>query len=288
MKQHYLSRKLMLHVLAACLVCFLLQGALFEHLQRKNASFMAINYENLILSRLQNANRLSGDVIMLGSSITERMKSGDGIASIGVPASNFTAAMKFLPAESFPAGSVVVLEGNAMFAGSNQHLLQQTEKWDFKLFGGNRHFSFAAQPANLLLSYVYNRRYKHRDEETNGVMELSQPVTPESMQGVPRLTDERLRDYAHLLRGIQELKARGYRLCIAIHPQLGGNERLRSVTIPTLRALALEADVPLLNYHRPEIISKVRFTDGLHLNRRHISTLMFRNLIARDARQFAR
>lgn len=279
----------LLGVAVSCLLCLALQGVAWEFLHRHNARFISENHYHITLGRLQNASLLVGNTVMLGSSITERLISTDEIAVIGVPGSSFLGGMHFVPYDSFPKGTVFVLEANNIFSGIVQGVIDDTNKWTFRVFRGSRHFSIAAKPSSLLLSLIYFWKDPRKALSTDREVLPGKPVEPYSLSVRPpedeaaRLAECR---YRSLLDGMAELRSRGYRLCLAYIPERSTSHHAENLA--RVRELAVLADVPLLDYTGSEAARQLEWTDDRHLNSKALSTARLRNTIARDARQWAR
>lgn len=279
----------LLGVAVSCLLCLALQGSAWEFLHRHNARFVSENHYHITLSRLQNASLLAGNTVFLGSSITERLISTDEIAVIGVPGSSFLGGMQFVPYESFPRGTVFVLEANNVFSGVVQGVIEDTDKWTFRAFRGSRHFSIAAKPSSLLLSLVYFWKDPRRSLSTDRGVLPGNPAEP-CLPAVSPLEGEAARQaerrYRSLLDGMAELRSRGYRLCLAFVPERNASHHEKDLA--RMQELAALADVPLLDYTGSEAARQLEWTDDRHLNSKALSTARLRNTIARDARQWAR
>lgn len=284
MKKRSFRWSILFGVVCSCLACFALQGAVWEFLSAHKARFVSENYYHITLGRLQNASLLRGDTVILGSSITERLFSSDDIAVIGVPGSSFLGGMQFVPYESFPPGTVFVLEANNIFAGVISGVIDDTKKWSFRTFRGSRHFSIVAKPSSLLLSLLYyGKGYGRATDEVSATVGGVQPV---SLSSAGKWTEQQKRQYAALLEGIGSLRARGYRVCLAYIPERK-NAR-HDAMMPRYKMLAAAADVPLLDYTASEASEKLEWTDDQHLNSKHTATFRLRNTVARDAHLYAR
>ncbi len=286
MKRHPFRWSIIVWVIASCLFCFLIQACLWEYLVAHRARFVSVNSYTITLSRLQNSSMLKGDTVILGSSITERLMSSDDVAVIGVPGSCFLAGKQLVNYENFAPGTVFVLEANNFFSAISEDVMADTRKLGRRLFRGNRHFSIAAMPSSLLLSAIYyaTGSYSHllADKE---VLDES-PLKPVNVESSAPLTAEERTHCAAQIEGIHDLRARGYRVCMAFIPgRVRGNH---AELMPKLMSFAHDMNVPLLDYTDCAYVPELIFTDSVHLDSKQLSTTRFRNTIARDAKACAR
>ena len=114
-------------------VCFSSQYAVLMYLERRLASLRHENNNYNIIGRLQTVHKRTGDVIIVGSSLTGQMKSGNGIVCVSVAGSSFLAGLPFIPPALINSNAVVVLEANTFFTGFNREILDVTEKLSFKI-----------------------------------------------------------------------------------------------------------------------------------------------------------
>lgn len=287
MKKRAFRWSILLGVVGSCLLCFAIQGAVWEWLAGHKARFVSENYYHITLGRLQNASLLSGTTVILGSSITERLLSTDDIAVIGVPGSCFLGGMQFVNFDALPPPSdtVFVLEGNNMFAGVLGGVIADTKKWSFRAFRGSRHFSIVAKPSSLLLSLLYYGKGNAAPTDERGTLKKD-PVQPLALGQVCKWGEQQKRRYASLLDGIRSLRARGYRVCISYIPER--EQHRHDAELPLLMGLADAAGVPLLDYNNVFGGEELEWTDERHLNSKVASTSRLRNTLARDAHLYAR
>ncbi len=286
MKLRHFRWAVIASVVGSCLFCFVAQGVLWECLHACRARLLSSNHNTITLSRLQNTTMLTGSTVMLGSSITERLMPSDDIATIGVPGSNFLGGMQLVRYENFPAGTVFVLECNHMFSPVNEDVLNETKKWSFQMFRGSRHFSIAAMPSSLLLSALYYMTGAYTHTLHDKALLSDSVCQPRQVGDAERMTEDELRQCAALAEGIRELRARGYRVCLAFMPERDSS-RYDSI-MPRILSFAREVDVPVLDYTQQPFAAQLEFTDSVHLSSRALSTTRFRNTVARDAQHCAR
>lgn len=270
-------------LLSMCL-CFVGQRLLYEELEDSKAHFIAENPYFVTLGRLQNVEDLKGDAVILGSSMTERLQSSDAVSVIGVPGSSFLGGMLFLKECGFKPGTVAVVEGNLITSGTNAGVIRDTEKWDFRLFQGSRHFSIRSKPSSLLLTFLYDRFLSRADAGRAAVCFDEDGFCPkrEVRSGGPGASDVRLRA---VVQGIQSLQDQGFRPCIVWYPtHLPENDDTRR-NLHVCMEVAAMTGIPFLDYSDAPFKEKLRFTDTHHLKSTASETSMFRNTIARDARQ---
>lgn len=267
--------------LISCVVCLLLQSFIYQYLENRKARFVSpVGSENTLI-RLQQSHKLHGSVLFMGSSITERLLPQEDINSIAMSGSCFASSLKLLnDPEQFAPGTVYILETNNLFKGYNTKILKRTEKWDFNLFRDSSHFSLAAKPSNLIVSVIFHILTQNQVKNA-GVFEtdIAQPV---DFTNVPSPSAQELKDWEHLIKGVEELRARGGRLCFVYLPTIQ-LERYAHCYAPACK-LAKHLNIPLLHYNTQSWVDKLEYTDYEHVNSRAASTVRFMNTVARDAR----
>lgn len=281
MKKNQKRRSLcILAALLTCVVCFIGQWACYHCLRQLNARFVSPVGEENTLIRLQSVRTVEAPVIFMGSSLTERLLSGKSCASIAIPGSSFVHVNEYMkPRYRYSEGTVYVLEVNNMFNNRNNSLMARLNRWDFDFFCTSSHFSFAAKPINLLTStifYVMDRgAYR-----TSGCFDSAAPLV--CMEEVPDITDGQKKEWALLIAGVAEIRARGGRVCFVCHPSKITGEHYRRA-FEQACILAKYSGVPVLNYNSSEWVERLEFSDATHLISRKKSTIMYRNTVARDA-----
>lgn len=280
------GRKTLLGVsaLISCVVCLILQGFTYHYLEISKARFVStVGSENTLI-RLQQSHKLHGSVLFMGSSLTQRLLPQDDVSSIAVPGSCFVGSLKLLnDPEQFAPDTVYILETNNLFNGYNAEILKRTEKWDFDLFRDSSHFSLAAKPSNLIVSVMLhiltrNQVKKAGEFETD----IAQPV---DFTNVPPPSAQELKDWEHLIKGVEELRARGGRLCFVYFPTIK-LDRYDHCYAPACK-LAKHLNIPLLHYNTQAWVDRLEYTDDEHLNSRAFTTVRFMNTVARDAKNHA-
>ena len=268
-------------------LCFVGQRLLYEYLEESQAHFIAENPYFVTLGRLQNVEDLKGDAVILGSSMTERLQSSDSVSVIGVPGSSFLGGMLFLKKCRFKPGTVAVVEGNLITSGTNAGVIRDTEKWDFRLFLGSRHFSIRSKPSSLLLTFLYDKLLSHAGADRADSCFDEEGFHPEREvhSGGDGAPDGRLNA---VMQGIQDLQKQGFRPCIVWYPthlpESDDTRRNRSVCMEA----AARTGVPFLDYSDAPFKDRLRFTDTHHLKSTARETSTFRNTIARDAMKASR
>ncbi len=273
-------------VVGTCLACFFLQALAWEYLKAHKARFVSENGFDVTLGRLQNTPYLTGNTIIMGSSITERLMPTDDVAVIGVPGCSFLAACEFVPYDSFPKGTVCVLEANNIFNGIREDVVADTRKWSFRFFQGSRHFSVVAKPSSLLLSLAYYLTTPGSAMSGDRMTLTDAPLLPLTEEAAPQWTDAQKADHYKEIEGIRQLQARGYRVCLAYVPERDVTRRAGIWS--DVLALARAADVPVLDYSLSPATKGLKWTDSIHLDSKAKSTGRLRNTIARDAQLYAR
>ncbi len=286
MKRHPFRWAVLASIVASCGLCFVVQSALWDFLVSRKARLLSANTYTITLSRLQNASLLAGNTVMLGSSITERLMPSDDVVVIGVPGSSFLAGMQLVPYENVAEGAVFVLEANNLFNSVNEDVMAETSKPGFRLFRGSRHFSIAAMPSSLILSWMYYMSGSYARTLNDRGLLSGEALLPSDVSSARAWSESEQKEYAALCEGVRELRARGYRVCLFYSPERQPHSH--DAKLPRLMSFAREMDVPLLDYTRASFVSELILTDDKHLDSKALSTTRFRNTVVRDARNCAR
>ncbi len=270
-----------LFALLSCVLFFLLQASIYHFLKEKDARFVSPIGEENTLIRLQAAHKMNSNILFMGSSITERLLPQKNISSIAMSHSSFTCTLKFLKnRKQFPPGTVYILEINNMFQTDYKELLARTEEWDFNYFRDSAHFSFAAKPINLITSSIFYF-LEHKNSDTEDTFDIP-PALPVPSDNVAEITREQLEEWDYLIQGINEIRAKGGRICFVLHPYTSSPKNFLH-SYEKSRILAKHLNIPVLNYNVPEWTNRLTFTDPIHLHSRKKSTVMYMNTVARDA-----
>ena len=276
---------LLVTAIVSCTIFLMLQTIAYRWLESKQGRFVSTVAAENTLIRLQQAHKLHGSVLFMGSSITERLLPQEDINSIAMSGSCFASSLKLLTdPHQFAPGTVYILETNNLFAGYNEKILKRVKEWDFDLFRNSSHFSIAAKPCNLITSYALYV-LGGKDIKNAGVFPAD-IATPVDLSSVPFPTKEELAKWNHLIAGVEEIRRRGGIICFVYLPTIE-IERYRHSYLPACK-LAKHLNLPLLNYNSKEWINLLEYTDREHLNSRNASTVKFMNTVARDARVHAR
>lgn len=268
--------------MVSCAVCFVLQRALWDYLESRDARFIAENYSDMTMIRLQRLRALQGGVgMLLGSSMTERIGSGDGLSSVGVPGSSFLAGLELLKRSEIELPKLFIMEVNNMFSGVDGNVMRKTEKWDFRFFADSRHFSIAARPSSLLYSAGY-----YLTRGAAGPCDADdcfgkEPLEPVDLQGVePWNADMRLKN-RQLVDSLQSLKSAGYFVVFAFLPTR--REGMFEEQYRRALGLAKLLDIPVLNYQTADYRGQLMFSDTHHMVSQSPVTWRFRRTLLRDA-----
>lgn len=272
--------------LFTCAGCLFLQGHVYTTLRTLNARFVSPIGEENTLIRLQNSHRLTGDVLFMGSSLTERLLSHKKYASIALPGSPFTSSLSLLnDPHQFSPGTVYILETNNMFSKDNESVILRTKKWDFDIFRDSIHFSIAAKPLNLLVTCIFYIT-EHNKNLTDDIMEEVN-ITPQDLTNTADISVNQLIEWQSIINGINELRARNGKICFVYLPCKNRSSYYED-NYEKACILAKHLNIPVLNYNESKLIDRLHYTDSSHLNSRKKSTIMFMNTVARDAKMHAR
>ena len=280
------SRNLWLCIcaLAVCAACFAVQGLTFHQLESRKARMVSPIFLDITMIRLQNVHKLTGDAVIMGSSMTERLFASQKTAVIGVPSSSFLAGLQVMKgAVNFPPGTTYIVEINNLFNGIYEPVLEETSKWSFRTFRNSKHFSIAAKPSNLLLSIAYaiakpqissDQSFDISDEAIQQPQDISAALLP---------TENELKEWRDIISGIEQIQqVNKGKICFACLPTLAPGDGLEAYNKAC--KLAKHLNLPVLNYNTDYWRNKLEFTDQRHLNSARTSTLRFRDIVARDAR----
>jgi len=277
------------HCLISCCIVLLtlalamgIQALAVVYFETNHISILSGNPFHITMGRLQQVQHLKGDVVIIGSSVTERMRSSEHIAVIGVPGAPFTDGLSLIQEGQFPKGTCFVLEGFNI-ASKSVWMRKELASWNFRATGGSRHFSYAAKPASLLLTGLgcFLREVPVNSEDCDESLPRMEPVDVSSAEPC----EERgQREFERSVQAIKKLMHNGYRVCIAYYPEHSGDYERR---IRVARDVAHLTGAPLLDYSQaydPYVV----LSDKAHFQAHHPSTIRFRNILARDARLWAR
>ncbi len=278
--------RLIICTLLSLLLCFFVQRSAFNYLEGKKTPFVSPDFLEITMIRLQNVYKLKGRVVILGSSLTERLRSSDEVSVVGVPGSCFLAGLRLLDETAqIPTDATYVLEINNMFNGIYDPVLKDAQQWRFRIFRDSPHFSLGAKPTNLILSYIYYLRMANLLYLTNDCGNGPRHF-PVDLTNVGALTDLEKKKWHDLMCGIESIRDRGGRVCMVRYPSR--NPNLYAQSYEYACKLARYMDVPILDYNTEYWRNFLDMPDGAHLNSRATSTFLFRNVIARDATHCSR
>lgn len=280
-------RKSLLSVaLGICTLLFVVQATVYRNLEKRKARFVSPIYQDITLIRLQRINRLTGDAIILGSSITERLMASTTTAVLGVPSSPFTAGLKLLEGTvHFPAGTTYILETNNIFRDIYQSVLDDANKWEFKLWRNSSHFSMAAKPTNLTLSCIYY--FLNPESRQAHIVQPVEPISqPINLANTESPTQEELQKWSEILAGIDYIRRQGGKICFVQFPTRNATEFTDAFN--KSKKLAKYLQIPVLDYNTKEWRERLTFSDSRHLDSRANSTAVLRETIARDAKACAK
>ncbi len=277
---------LVLTAILGCLACLGIQRSLFCWLENHRGNFVAPLGLEISLIRLQNIQKLKGDTLMMGSSITERFRSNETTAVLGIPGNSFVSGLELMEnVVEFPAGTTYILETNNILNEPNELVLVDARKWDFRVFRGSPHFSVAAKPSNLILSYlefILRPGADYSSTNCDAVPSLS----PEPLVQVNDMTAEEQTEWRRVIDGVRKIRQKGGRICMVRLPVSDASRYQASYEAAC--KIAKFAQIPVLNYNTPYWRHSLHFPDGTHLDSRARSTSMFRDVIVRDAKNCAR
>lgn len=273
--------------LLGCMACLGVQRFVFNYLTAHSVNFVSPIHLEITMIRLQNIHKLKGDAIMMGSSLTERLRSGDKTAVLGIPGNSFVAGLDLMKdVVEFAPGTTYILEINNILNHENELISEDVKKWHFRAFRGSPHLSIAAKPSNLLLSCI-NWWINSGIPPSSPIDENAWVSTPENLSAVGELTEDELKKWGRVMDGMRRIWRAGGRICLVRLPEARETNRYQS-TYEGACKLAKYMNVPVINYNTDDWRARLQFTDSIHLNSRAASTATFREIIARDAKRCAR
>lgn len=277
---------LVLTAILGCLACLGIQRSLFFWLEYHRGNFVSPLGLEISLIRLQNIQKLKGDTLMMGSSLTERFLSNDTTAVLGIPGNSFVSGLELMEnVVEFPVGTTYILETNNILNDPNELVLVDARRWDFNVFRDSPHFSVAAKPSNLLLSCLAFILRPATDYSTTN--SASVPVLPpESLVQVEDMTPKERTEWRRIIEGVNKIRQKGGRICMVRLPVRDASRYQTSYDAAC--KIAKFAQIPVLNYNTPYWRNSLHFTDGIHLSSRARSTSAFRDVIVRDAKHCTR
>ncbi|MDO4528264.1 MAG: hypothetical protein Q4C03_05720 [bacterium] len=267
--------------LISCTLFFVLQWGVYHYLLSNKKQFVSPVAEENTIIRLQNASQLRGDVLFMGSSLTERLLPQDNLTTLATPGSSFTASLALLKdPNQFKPGTVYVLEVNNMFSGEDPQILEKTRDWSFNYCRDSSHFSLAAKPTSLIVSLLYSFSSKDKGRKYEPFDDIV--AVPEDTSTAPSLTEDEIQKWAALLQGIEQIKSRGGQICLVYMPLKVMSAHYKSSYQKGCK-LANYLKLPLLNYQETDVFKYLIYTDSAHLKTNHEATRRFMRTIARDA-----
>lgn len=271
--------------LVACVCCFLMQRGVYQWLSAEGARFISPVGEENTLILLQRAQKLKGDVLFMGSSLTERLQPCENRASLATPGSSFTASLALITdPQQFKPGTVYVLEVNNMFAGVEPNIEKKTKEWRFNFFKDSAHFSVAAKPTALIVSSLYRLTNPKDSAPIDAFEDIT--VLPENLQDYADLTEKEVQELADVINGINLIKKRGGKVCFVFLPIKEMSKHYR-MSLEKGGRLAKYLQIPLLNYQDSEVFKYLLYTDATHLKSRHLGTRRLMKHVATDATRYA-
>ncbi len=277
---------LVLTAILGCLACLGIQRSLFCWLEYHRGNFVSPLGIEISLIRLQNIQKLKGDTLMMGSSITERFRSNERTAVLGIPGNSFVSGLELMEnVVTFPAGTTYILETNNILNAPNELVLVDARKWAFRAFRESPHFSVAAKPSNLILSYL--EFFLRPSADYSATNSDAVPVLhPEPLSQVNDMTAKEQTEWRRVIEGVSKIRQKGGRICMVRLPVSDASRYQASYEAAC--KIAKFAQIPVLNYNTPYWRNSLYFTDGTHLSSRARSTSAFRDVIVRDAKKCAR
>ena len=266
-----------------CIVLFL--GAQYgvRHFIETGGGRIVLENRNELssLSRLQCASEQFGDVVILGSSQTERLIPGNGIVCIGAPGSSFQAGLKFLNPALLHPGTVVVIEGDHILSGESG-LMKDADKMLFKIGMRIKPLSLSSRPSALVVSLLQHLKTRKLYDAQQNASTLDYKTSPRNAEIVDGIAmDENIRGVVRDICGIQKM---GAQVMIAIFPKAREPSVADREILHDACRIADLAGVPVFDYQNGSLRGMLTFQDEVHLLPTAMSTFRFRNTIARDAR----
>ena len=233
------------------------------------------------LSRLQCAREQSGDVVILGSSQTERLIPGNGVVCIGVPGSSFQAGLKFLNPALLHSGTVVVIEGDHILSGESG-LMKDADKLLFKLGMRMKPLSLASRPSALIVSLGMHLKMRRLYDAQQNAPAFDLSPRYGSAEAEDGLVSQAKIDA--VVGDIAAIQKTGAKVMIAIFPKQHGLSVEDRRLVRDVFRVAGRAGVRVIDYNGGLPEGVLDFQDEVHLVPTAMSTFRFRNTIARDAR----
>lgn len=271
--------------LVACACCFLMQRGVYQWLSAEGARFVSLSGEENTLIYLQQAQKLKGDVLFMGSSLTERLHTCENRATLAIPGSSFTASLSLITdPQQFKPGTVYVLEVNNMFSGFEPNIEKKTKEWRFNFFKDSAHFSVAAKPTALIVSCVYQMISAKESAPIDAFEDIT--VLPENTHAHADFTESEVQELADVINAINLIKKRGGKVCFVFLPIKEMSKHYRRSLEKGCR-LAKYLQIPLLNYQDSEVFKYLQYTDATHLKSSHLGTKRLMKHVASDATRYA-
>lgn len=268
---------------------FFAQGGIYRFLQTSSIRYFDADLTSLALGRIQALAGAGGNVVFMGSSQTERLLPTQDVVVMGLYGSPFSMAWeKFFPQGHYDEGALLLLEANHMLNHDNSALLKDVNDWSFRIMAGSAHFSMAAKPSSMLLSYIAYKFLGIKEaQDAKDVFVLSIASKIESAT-LPTLDETSLAIAQKRISSIKEMQNQGYNPCLVFLPtryQEADDLKHEEKALSAARYVAMITQVPLLNYLKAPYIDQLQFTDSHHLKSIHPINTKFRNTIINDAKK---
>jgi len=270
-------------------LCFAAQYAARRHLESRQARLFLENFDIISAARLQVAHKQTGDVIILGSSQTERLIPGEGIVVVSMPGSSFLGGLPFVPESLIHSNATMVLEGNRLLNGISGYVANTEKPW-FKVGRRMPCFALTSRPSSLLVSFIQHglSHGKLQSQATAPSFDVSCQTNFAAFASVAQFSPETTQTLADVVHAIRSLQASGVTVCIAIYPQTNDLTDENSEIFAAIAEVSRQTQCPVLDYYHLLGSAPLAFSDTHHFISMDARTFRFRNTLARDARTLRR
>ncbi len=291
---HKRSRTFYYFILAGVTVFLIMQAMYSGYLRDRAIQMYDADSDSVSIMRLQSLYGREAQLVIMGSSQTERLIATPSVAIAGVPGCSFLTGWEHIvPLMKCEPGSILILEGNSCLHHTTPGVLDPLQDGLFRLTAESPNFSKSSRPSTLVLSHLLSLYLPSTPHST-----LSD--SPPAQQPLPRIAVDDIcklwfiKDHdamaAHLearIEAIREMQRQGYRPCFVFYATKFSSKQSVQREQANLAAtyyIAEQTGIPILNYRGTDLVSKLQFSDTHHLKSTARSSKEFRNTLVRDAR----